>query len=284
MILPSLLDPNLKHALVGAILVSLGGAPLGTMLVLRRMSLMGDVIAHAILPGTAAGFIFAGASISAMSLGGLIAGLLVAVLASIATRFTTIREDANLATFYLMAVALGIMMLSLHGSAENLEDILFGDAEKITSSMLVIMGMVTSITLILFFLIYRPLVVESFDPVFLRSMKGQGGIYYGLFMVMVVINMVEGYRALGTLMASGLLLIPAVTAQFWTRRLTAMMALATIFAIAASITGILIASLAQIPSGPAIILIAGAFYLGSILCGRYGSLASRYWPPRHLES
>ena len=282
--IPFLLEPNLKRALVGAILVSLSGAPLGMMLVLRRMSLMGDVIAHAILPGTAAGFLLAGASMGAMSLGGLIAGLLVALLAALATRFTTIREDANLATFYLLAVALGILMLSLHGSTEDLEDILFGNAEAIGVDMLMVMGVVTSATLIIFALIYRPLVVESFDPVFLRSMRAKGGIYYGLFMVLVVVNMVEGYRALGTLMASGLLLIPAVTAQFWTHRLTYLMILATCLAVISSVAGILVALAFHIPSGPAIVLVTGVFYILSILFGRYGSLWARYVPTRHLES
>src|SRR5580698_9793288 len=113
-----LIDPTMKHALAGAVLLSLGGAPLGVMLVLPRMSLMGDVIAHAILPGTAAGFIMAGMSFSAMSLGGLIAGLAVALAAGLATRFTSIREDANLASFYLLSVAFGILLLALHGSAQ----------------------------------------------------------------------------------------------------------------------------------------------------------------------
>src|SRR5580658_10372174 len=113
-------DPAMKRALIAAILVSVSGAPLGVMLVLRRMSLMGDVIAHAILPGTAAGFLVAGMSFTAMSFGGLMAGL--------ATRFTSIREDANLASFYLISVALGIGLLATHGSAQDLEDVLFGDA------------------------------------------------------------------------------------------------------------------------------------------------------------
>ena len=278
------IEPTTKRALVGAVLVSLGGAPLGVMLVLRRMSLMGDVIAHAILPGTAAGFIMAGASISAMSLGGLIAGLLVALLAGLATRLTIIREDANLATFYLIAVALGILMLSLHGTAQDLEDILFGDAESITALALVVMATVTAITLIVMSLIYRPLVVESFDPLFLKSMWGNGAFYHVLFMMLVVLNMIEGYRALGTLMTSGLLLIPAVAAQLWTRRLGVMIALSVIFAVVSATTGIVIAKYLTIPSGPAIILVTGIFYAVSVLCGRYGSLWARYVPTRHLKS
>lgn len=276
-------DPAMKHALAGAILVSLSGVPLGVMLVLRRMSLMGDVIAHAILPGTAAGFILAGMSVPAMSLGGLIAGLLVALAAGLASRFTAIREDASLASFYLLSVALGVLLLALHGSAQDLEDILFGNAQAIGTDMLIVMATVTSVTLLILAMIYRPLVVESFDPVFMRSVRGHGGFYHVLFMMLVVLNMVEGYRALGTLMASGLLLIPAVTAQFWTRRLIGMMMIGIVIAGIASMLGIWLAYAFKIPSGPSIVLMVGAIYILSMAFGRHGSLRARYFPFRHLE-
>jgi zinc/manganese transport system permease protein len=276
-------DPTLKRALAGALLVSLSGAPLGVMLVLRRMSLMGDVIAHAILPGTAAGFIVAGMSVSAMSLGGLIAGLIVALVASLATRFTSLREDASLATFYLLAVAIGILMLSLHGSAQDLEDILFGDAASISAPMLTIMAAITSISLIVIAVIYRPLVVESFDPAFMRAVRGKGGLYHILFMLLVVLNMVEGYRTLGTLMASGLLLIPAVASQFWTQQLFSRIACAALTGIIASTAGVWLAYAFKVPSGPSIVLVLGVIYILSFMLGRYGSVRARYFPLRHLE-
>ena len=253
------------------------------MLVLRRMSLMGDVIAHAILPGTAAGFIMAGMSFPAMSLGGLIAGLAVALLAGLATRFTAMREDASLVCAYLIAVAVGILLLSLHGSAQDLEDILFGDAASIDNQMLMIMAEVTSITLLVLALIYRPLVVESFDPVFMRAVRGRGGVYHIVFMMLVVLNMVEGYRALGTLMASGLLIIPAVVVQFWMRSLTGQMMLAIIIGAVSSVCGLYLAFDTKVPSGPPIVLVIAVIYLFSFLFGRYGSLRARYFPFRHLE-
>lgn len=279
-----LANPTMKHALVSAILISLSGAPLGVMLVLRRMSLMGDVIAHAILPGTAAGFIVAGLSMSAMSLGGLIAGLVVALVAGLTTRFTVLREDASMVTFYLLAVAVGILMLALHGSAQNLEDILFGDAKSIESSALVMMAIVTSLTLLFLAVIYRPLVVESFDPNFMKAVRGRGGVYHVLFMFLVVLNMVEGYRTLGTLMASGLLLIPAVAAQFWSRRLAGLILVAGVIAMISSVLGIGLAYAYKVPSGPAIVLVIGAFYILSVLLGRHGSVRARYFPLRHLKA
>lgn len=279
-----MIETAMKHALIGACLTSLSSAPLGVMLVLRRMSLMGDVMAHAILPGVAAGFILAGMSVAVMSLGGLAAGLLIALCAGLASRFTMLREDASLAAFYLLALATGVLLITLNGTPGDLEHILFGDAKALDEPALGMMGSVTALTLFIFGVILRPLVVESFDPVFMRSVHGRGGLYHVLFMMLVVFNMVVGYRTLGTLMAAGLMLIPAISAQFWTRRLYVMMGLAVFMAVLSSTAGLYLASSYNVPSGPAIILIAGGFYILSMLLGSYGSVRARYFPARHLES
>ncbi|MGE3624714.1 MAG: metal ABC transporter permease [Bdellovibrionales bacterium] len=277
-------DPATRRTLAGAMLVALGGAPLGVMMVLRRMSLMGDVIAHAILPGTAAGFIIAGLSVPAMSFGGLLAGVVVALAAGLVSRVTAIREDTNLATFYLLAVAIGVLMLALHGTAQDLESILFGSPESISGDVLIAMAAVTSATLLVLAIIWRPLVVESFDPVFMRSVRGHGGFYHVLFMMLLVLNMVEGYRMIGTMMAAGLMLIPAASAQLWSRRIGAQIGIAALIGVVASPLGVWLALCLEIPSGPAVILFAGAVYLLSLAFGRHGSLRARYFPGRHLES
>jgi len=277
-------DPATKRAFASAVMISFSGAPLGVFLVLRRMSLMGDVIAHAILPGTAAGFILAGLSLPVMGAGGLIAGLIVALLASLATRYTAIREDANLATFYMVALAAGVAMLAAHGTAQNLEDILFGDVSAVSRETLIAMTAASSVTLFGLAVIYRPLVIEAFDPVFLQSVGGRGGLYQGVFMALTVLTMVEGYRTLGTLMASDLIIIPAVTAQFWTRRLPFLMLWAVAIGIVSSAVGIMIAARYGLPSGPAIILVVGGIYFLSALFGSVGSLRARYFPPHHLEA
>jgi zinc/manganese transport system permease protein len=276
-------NPDMKRALAGALALSFGAAPLGVFLVLRRMSLMGDVMAHAILPGVAAGFLMAGMSVSMMTAGGFVAGLAIALFAGLATRFTVVREDASLAAFYLMAVAVGILMIASRGDPHELIEILFGDASSIDNSLLILMASISSATMAILAIIYRPLIVESFDPVFMRSVRGNGGLYHILFLMLVVLNMIAGYRTLGTLMSAGLMLIPAITAQFWTRRLLAMILLAVGLAIISSVTGLCIAVSAELPSGPAIITVAGVLYILSLFVGRYGSIRARYFPARHLE-
>ena len=276
-------DPAMKRALIGAALVSLGSAPLGVFLVLRRMSLMGDVMAHAILPGVAAAFILCGMSIPAMSLGGLAAGLTVALAAGFVTRITALREDASLAAFYLIGVAAGVLMIALHGNAQDMEDILFGDPQSLDAPLLRLMACISGVTLITLAVMYRALVVESFDPVFLRSVGGKGGLVQAIFLTLAVLNMVESYRAMGTLMAAGLMLIPAIAAQFWTQSLRAMLALSVLMGMSGAFIGLAWASSSNLPSGPAIILIVGGFYILSLLFGRFGSVRSRYFPFRHLS-
>jgi zinc/manganese transport system permease protein len=278
-----LADPAMKRALAGAILVSFSSAPLGVFLVLRRMSLLGDIMAHAILPGVAAAFILYGMSIPAMSIGGLAAGLTVALLAGIVSRVTVLREDASFASLYLIAVASGVLMISLHGNPQDLEDILFGDAGSLDDNVLQLMACVSILTLLTLALIYRTLVVESFDPVFLHSVGGKSGLVHAVFITLTVLNMVESYRAMGTLMSAGLMLVPAIAAQFWTHSLRVMLAVSVGLAIIGSVIGLLLAFTYNVPSGPAIILILGGGYIFSLLFGRYGSVRARYFPFRHLS-
>ena len=116
----------MRRALVGMLALSLGGAPIGVFLMLRRMSLTGDAMAHAILPGAALGFLVAGFDLFAMTAGGIIAGFAVAIGAGVVARVTELKEDASLAAFYLVSLALGVLIVSLRGSNIDLLHVLFG--------------------------------------------------------------------------------------------------------------------------------------------------------------
>src|SRR6201984_3760587 len=106
----------MRRALAGALALALGAGPIGVFLMLRRMSLVGDAMAHAILPGAAIGFLLSGLNLFAMTTGGLIAGFEVAIVAGLVSRTTGLKEDASLATFYLASLALGVSIVSLRGS------------------------------------------------------------------------------------------------------------------------------------------------------------------------
>ena len=208
----------MRHALVACLALALGCGPLGVLLVLRRMSLVGDALSHAVLPGAALGFLVSGLSLYAMTLGGFAAGLAVALLAGAVTRLTTLREDASFAALYLISLASGVLIVSLRGSSIDLIHVLFGTILAVDDAALILVASITTATLLILALIYRPLIVECFDPGFLRSVGGRGATMHFIFLVLVVLNLVAGFRALGTLMAVGMMMVPAVSARFWARQ------------------------------------------------------------------
>ena len=285
----ALIDPFIefsfmRRALVGCLALSLGAPPIGVFLMLRRMSLMGDAMSHAILPGAAIGYLVAGLSLFAMSLGGFAAGLAVALLSGLVTRSTELREDASLAAFYLCSLALGVLIVSVRGSSIDLLHVLFGTVLALDDPALYLIGAIATVSTLVLAVIWRPLVVECFDPQFLRSVSGASSPTHFVFLVLVVMNLVGGFQALGTLMVVGIMLLPAITARFWAQDISGLVAVSVLAAFAASFLGLLLSYHANLATSPAIILMAGAGYLVSMLVGIKGGLLWQIMPRKHLEA
>jgi len=274
----------MRRALAASLALSLGCGPVGTLLILRRMSLMGDALSHAVLPGAAIGFLIAGLSLPAMSLGGAVAGLTVAFLSGVVTRLTPLREDASFACFYLISLALGVLLVSSWGSSIDLLTVLFGSILAVDDSSLLLVAGIETLSLLVLAAIYRPLVMECFDPGFVRSVGGRGGIAHALFLALVVLNLVAGFQALGTLMSVGLMMLPAAAARFWGREVWSLGAIASGIAFLASYAGLLLSYYADLPSGPAIILTAAACYAASLLLGSRDSIRTRYLVRSHIHA
>lgn len=262
----------MRRALAGACALSLGASPLGVFLVLRRMSLMGDAMSHAILPGVAAGFLMAGLSLGAMMLGGIATGLAVALLAGLVARLTPLREDASFAAFYLISLGLGVLLVSLRGSNMDLLHVLFGTVLGLDDAALLLVTATASVTLLVLAAIYRLLVAECLDPGFLRASGGMGGLAHMGFLVLVVVNLVAGFQVLGTLMVVGIMMLPAAAARFWVRSAARQIPLSAAIGVAASVAGLLVSYHFDVPASPAIILAAGVCYLFSIMGGPHGGL------------
>jgi zinc/manganese transport system permease protein len=274
----------MRRALVTVLALSLAGAPVGVFLMLRRMSLVGDAMAHAILPGAALGFLFFGLNLFAMTAGGLVAGFTVAILAGLVSRTTEIKEDASLATFYLISLALGVTIVSIRGTNIDLLHVLFGDILAMDNQTLLIIAFNATITMIVLAVIYRPLVIESVDPIFLRTVSRAGAPAHLVFLALVVINLVNGFQALGTLLAVGLMILPAGIARFWSRDISGMICVAVASAIVSGYAGLVLSFQTRVPSGPAIILVAAVLYAGSVAFGTVGGLARQLFPRRHLQA
>ncbi|MBV6272605.1 metal ABC transporter permease [Alcaligenaceae bacterium CGII-47] len=262
----------MRRALAGAWALSLAAGPLGVFLVLRRLSLMGDAMAHAILPGVAVGFLTAGLSLSAMTVGGLITGLLVAGLAGLVSRLTPLREDASFAAFYLVSLGLGVLLVSMRGTNMDLIHVLFGTVLGLDDGALLLVTSVSSVTLIALAMIFRVLVTECLDPLFLRGEGRAGAWVHMAFLLLLVLNLVAGFQVLGTLMVVGIMMLPATAARFWVRSAGGQMVLAALLGALASYVGLLVSYYTDVPASPAIILAAGVVYFVSVSVGPRGGV------------
>jgi zinc/manganese transport system permease protein len=252
----------MRAALVACLALALTNGAVGTLLVLRRMSLDGDVLGHAVMPGAAVGFLYAGPSPFWLSLGGLASGLTVATLSGLTTAGPT-RRDAGLVAFYLVALALGVVLVAWRGSNVDVMRVLFGTVLAIDRPALLQIAAATSVILLAVAALYRPLAVGAFDPAFLRAV-GARAPYAELFLALVVLALVASFQAFGTLLAVGPMLLPAAAARCWGGGAAVSIALATGFGFVASVAGLLISYHGNLPSGPAIVLAAGLLYGASL--------------------
>ena len=250
----------MRTALVACFGLALASGPLGTLLLLRRMSLEGDVLSHAVMPGAAVGFLYAGYSLAALSLGGFLTGALVAGSAGLIARFRPKRPEVSLAAFYLVSLALGVIIISARGSNVDLMHVLFGTVLAVDMRNLLFIATISSVALLVLAAIYRPLAVDSFDPTFLRVIGVSGGAYRGAFLLIVILNLVASFQAFGTLLAIGPMLLPAAAALCWTQKIWTTIALGVAIGMAADYAGLLMSYYANLPSGPAIVLAGGTVY------------------------
>lgn len=274
----------MRRALLGCIAVSVGATPVGVFLMLRHMSLTGDAMAHAILPGAAIGYLVSGLSLGAMTIGGLIAGMVVALASGFVARVTALREDASLAAFYLISLALGVLIVSTRGSNVDLMHVLFGTVLALDNPALILLCSFASLSVLVLAAVFRPLVLECVDRQFLRSVSKLSAITHFTFLALVVMNLVAGFHALGTLMAVGIMILPAAAARFWAAGISGLIAVAAIIAMLSSLIGLLLSFHYSLPSGPAIILVAGIGYGLSLIFGPVGGAIAQTLPRRHFET
>lgn len=273
----------MRRALAGCLALSLGATPIGVFLMLRRMSLAGDAISHAILPGAAIGYLIAGLSLSAMTIGGLLAGIAVALLAGGVARHSVIKEDTSLATFYLISLSSGVLIISLRGSNVDLLHVLFGSVLALDDPALLLLAGFASLSIIAIAAGLRLIVLECCDPEYLARISRLSPLAHYGFMVLVVLNLMGGFHALGTLMAVGIMILPSAAARFWVGHIVPLLLVAILIAFSGSVVGLLLSYYANLPAGPAIVLTLSSLYILSMAIAPLGPLVSRLRPRWHFE-
>ena len=205
------------------------------------------------------------------------------MLAGGVARHTVIKEDTSLATFYLISLSAGVLIISLRGSSVDLLHVLFGSVLALDDATLLLLAGFTSVSVVALAIGLRLFVLEGCDPAFLARISRLGPVAHYGFMVLLVVNLVAGFHALGTLMAVGIMILPAAAARLWVCDIGPLLLIAVLTAILGSLIGLLLSYYVNLPAGPAIVLTLGALYLLSLAVGPLGPLASRWRASWHFE-
>ena len=279
-----ILTYNTIMVLLGTSLLGAASGLIGSLAVLRRQSLAGDAFAHAALPGLCLAFMVIGErNLPALLLGAFLSGILGLVVVTFLVRFTRIKQDAALgivlSTFFGLGIVLSriIQNQTTTGSKAGLDSYILGKTAGIIASDVYLIGSVSLLCLIVIVLLFKELELLTFDADFARSqgwpVLGLDLILFGLLGLVVVI----GLPAVGVVMMAALLILPGVTARFWTDRLAVMLPISVGFGIITGAVGTwLSAEYANLPAGPIIVLVGAALFLISALLAPGRGLIARW--------
>jgi ABC-type Mn2+/Zn2+ transport system permease subunit/Mn-dependent DtxR family transcriptional regulator len=280
----SLRDPAVKAALFGSALLGVCCGLLGCFLVARRLSLVGDALSHAVLPGVALGFLWAGTKDPvAIFIGASIAGLAGALLVNLVRATTHLKEDSALgmvlAGFYGVGIVLVTMIQGMPlGNQSGIDKFLFGQAAALSTGDLQLIAAVTAVALLAIVLFYKELMGLSFDRGFLRSLGLPAGLLDAGLMLLLAFAIVVSLQAVGVVLVSALLITPAAAAYLLTDRFHRMLALACLFGLGAGALGAFLSFLGpNLPTGPFMVVAASAIFLGALLFAPRHGLLPRRW-------
>jgi manganese/iron transport system permease protein len=263
----------MQKALLASLIVGVVCAVIGCYIVLRSMAFLGDALAHAILPGVAVAYLV-GAN---LLVGALIAGLLVAVGISFVSRAGTIREDTAIGVFFAGALALGVVLISTMSTyAVDLTHVLFGNVLGVTAADLWVSGGLAVAILAAILLLYRRLLVMSFDPILGETLGlSTHGLRTGLFL-MIAATIVVALRTVGVALVTAMLVTPPAAAYLLTRRLPAMMAVSALMGAVAAVGGLYASYYLGIAPSGAMVLVATLIFLLAFLFAPGKGVVSRY--------
>lgn len=254
-------DYTVQTVVAGALLLGIASGTLGAFAVLRKQSLLGDVLSHAALPGVALGFLVAGGrSFGSLLVGALVTGIAAALLMLLLARRSRLKTDAalgiSLGTFFAAGVVLLSYVQGRSGAGQaGLETFLFGQAAAILRSDLWVMAGVTAVALLLVVAVWKEFEVATFDPAFAASMGLPVPVLDAVMTAMIALAVVLGLQMVGVVLMSAMIVAPAVAARQWTDRLGPMVVLAAAFGALGSVAGALTSALARgLATGPLIVL------------------------------
>jgi ABC-type Mn2+/Zn2+ transport system permease subunit len=248
----------MQRGLLAGTMVGILCAVMGTYVVLRGMAFLGDALAHAIMPGVAVAYLLGGN----LLIGALVAAAAVALGIGYFSRQGTIKEDTAIGILFAAALSLGVAMIStIRSYAVDLSHILFGNVLGVSPSDLLLTFGLGFLVLLTVFLLYRPFMVISFDPVLAATLRMPAELLRSVMLLLLALTVVISMQTVGVGLAAAMLVTPAATAYLLTRRLAPMMFVSAIIGALSSLVGLYLSYYLNIVSGSAIVLTATAVFM-----------------------
>ncbi|CXL38618.1 Manganese ABC transporter%2C inner membrane permease protein SitD [Staphylococcus aureus] len=261
----------LNRALITSIIVGIVCGTVGSLIVLRGLSLMGDAMSHAILPGVALSFLFG----IPMFVGALITGMIASIFIGYITSSSKTKPDAAIGISFTAFLASGIIIISLINTTTDLYHILFGNLLAITNSAFLTTIVIGSIVLILIIIFYRPLMISTFDPTFSRMSGLNTTLLHYFVMLLLSLVTVASIQTVGIILVVALLITPASTAFLISKKLYSMMIIASLISVISSIVGLYYSYIYNIPSGATIVLCTFVIYIITLFFTKFTNRKKR---------
>lgn len=276
-------DLNTRTVVLGAILLGIGSAAIGCFAFLRKRALVGDAVAHSVLPGVAIAFMIVGSKDPvALMIGAVIAGWFSMVAMDFIVRNSRIREDAAIGLSLSVFFGLGVLLLThiQHSGAANqsgLDRFLFGQAASLVTQDVVVFGTVSLLLIVIVIVAFKELKIVSFDPDFARALGFPVRFLELLMTTLLVLAVVVGIQAVGVVLMAAMLITPAAAARYWTDRLPLMILIAVLIGVVSGYVGAFVSYLnPHMPTGPWIVVVASSIFFFSIVFAPERGVLSRY--------
>lgn len=285
-----LADPNLQWVLGGSLLLGVSSGTVGSFALMRGRSLLGDVLAHAALPGICLAFILTGSkALLPLLIGAAIAGLIATWCIDVITRYSRIKEDTALGIVLTVFFGFGVVLLTYiqHSGAGNqagLDAFLFGQAAALVGHDVLVLSIVSAVLLLTSALFFKEFKLICFDASFAQGLGFPVRVLEALLMTLIVVAVVVGLQAVGVILMAALLITPAVAARYWTERLGVMVVLAGFFGGISGVVGSMVSALGpRLPTGPLIVLSATVVFLISLIGAPQRGLVAKALRRRRLR-
>ena len=251
----------LQNALVTAVVIGVVSGAVGCFIILRGMSLMGDAISHAVLPGVAISYILG----INFFVGAIIFGLLSSIIITFIKNNSIIKGDTAIGITFSSFLALGVILIGVANSSTDLFHILFGNILAVQDIDKWLTIGVSGIVLIVIILFFKELLITSFDPLMAKAIGMKVNFYHYLLMVLLTLVSVTAMQSVGTILIVAMLITPAATAYLYTNSLRKMIILSSSLGAVSSVLGLFIGYSFNIAVGSSIVITSAIIFAISFL-------------------